>query len=311
MKLYLDCVPCFFRQALEASRMVTDQEAVHRAVLEAVAREVSSLPPDVTPPEMGRRIHATIRHITRCRDPYRQIKARYNRVARGLYPELTERVRKSSQPLMTAVRLAIAGNVIDCGVSTSFDVHRDLETILHQDFAVCDFDDFTRRLHAARRILYLGDNSSEVVFDRVLVEQLGIPTIYAVRDIPVLNDATMDDARFAGIDHAATVISSGCDAPATLLHHANAEFLEHFRHADVIISKGQGNYEGLSDVDRPVFFLLKAKCSVIAQDLGCPTGSIILQGPRSRKESKHPVHPFRPRTQPDPDSSVLSSSAGS
>jgi len=281
MKIYLDCIPCFFRQGLEAARMATDDEAKQRRVLEEVAKELPRIPLNSTPPEMGRKIHQIIRQVVGCSDPYRQIKEKYNRLALQLYPNLKKRVEKAKDPLLMAIRLAIAGNIIDCGMKTSFDLEKEIEVILQQDFAVLHYSEFRRRLKETKEILYLADNSSEVIFDRILIEELNKKMIYVVRESPVINDATMEDAHYAGIDKLATVITSGSDAPATLLDLASKQFLDHFDRATFIISKGQGNYESLSQMDKPIFFLLKAKCPVIAKDIGCQVGDIILQGPQS------------------------------
>jgi len=277
MKTYLDCIPCFFRQALEAARMTTSDQRIQQKVLEEVAKELTSIPLNSVPPEIGRRIHQIIRRVSDCPDPYRRIKQEYNSLALELYPKLKQRIQEEKDPLLTAVRLAIAGNIIDCGINTSFNLQEEIELILRQDFAVYDYPEFRRALKETEEILYLADNAGEIVFDRILIEQLQKKTICVVRDEPIINDATREDALYAGIDQVATIVSSGSDAPATLLHLASREFLKHFDQAKLIISKGQGNYEALSEAKRPIFFLLKAKCPVIARDLGCKTGDIILK----------------------------------
>ena len=102
------------------------------------------------------------------------------------------------------------------------------------------------------------------------------PVSYAVRGRAIINDVTKGDAIDSGLDEVAEIISSGSPAPATILDLCNEDFLKRFKQADMIISKGQGNYEGLSDTDRPVFFLLKAKCPVIASDIGVHEDDIVL-----------------------------------
>jgi len=276
MKIYLDCLPCFLRQALDASRMAVDDETKQRQVLDEVAKELPRIPLNSTPPVIGRKIHQIIRRVTGCSDPYEEIKQKYNRLALQLYPDLKKRVKKANDPLLMAIRLAIAGNIIDCGIKTSFNLNKEVEAIVHQDFAIFHYSEFQQRLQETKEILYLADNSSEVIFDRVLVEELHQKIVYVVRQTPVINDATMEDAHYAGMDKLAKVITSGSDAPATLLDLASQQFLDHFDRATFIISKGQGNYESLSRVDKPIFFLLKAKCPVIAKDIGCQVGDIIL-----------------------------------
>jgi len=282
MKTYLDCIPCFFRQGLEAARMVTGNEEKQREVLDRIAEELPQISVNSTPPEMGRKIHKIVRRITGSSDPYREIKDKYNKIALGLYPELRERVRKAKDPLLMSIRVAIAGNIIDFGVKTHIDIEKEVEEILKQDFAIFDYIPFKKVLGHTDELLYIADNSGEVVFDRIMIEliieKLNKKVTYAVREKPIINDATIEDALFCGIDKVARVISSGSDGPGTFLFLATNEFRSYFNRVKLIISKGQGNYETLSEEDKPIFFLLKAKCPVIAKDLGCKAGDIVLKG---------------------------------
>ena len=192
-------------------------------------------------------------------------------------------INSSNERLKTAVRLSIAGNVIDFGANTDFDLPRDIETILSQDFSIDHYQEFCEVLDNAEHVLYLADNAGETVFDRILIEELHKPVIYAVREKPIINDATREDALLAGVDEVSEILSSGCDAPGCILKFCSDEFLKVYRSADLIISKGQGNYEALSDEERPIFFLLKAKCRVVAQDIGVEEGSIILASSRGSR----------------------------
>ena len=128
--------------------------------------------------------------------------------------------------------------------------------------------------------LYLGDNAGESVFDKLLIETINKPVFYATREVPVINDVIIDDAIASGLNSVAEIISSGSPAPGIILPLCSDEFLSVFQKADMIISKGQGNYEGLSDADRNIFFLLKAKCPVIAKDLNVNVNDIILKHKR-------------------------------
>jgi uncharacterized protein with ATP-grasp and redox domains len=190
---------------------------------------------------------------------------------------LKSQVEKSTDRLLTAIRIAIAGNVIDFGPNRAFDLKDEVDEILEKDFAVCDYRGFIDCLDETREILYIGDNAGECVFDKILIEEMKRPTLYAVRNTPVINDATYDDAIQAGIDKVATIFSSGTDAPGTILKTCSSEFLNVYKNSKFIISKGQGNYEALSNEKRSIFFLLKAKCHVIADDIGVDEGDIILK----------------------------------
>ncbi|MBW1764492.1 MAG: DUF89 family protein, partial [Deltaproteobacteria bacterium] len=149
-----------------------------------------------------------------------------------------------------------------------------------KDFAVCDYNRFRKGLDKASEILYIGDNAGECVFDRVLIEEVQKPVIYVVRDVPIINDATYEDAVQAGLDKVADILSSGTDGPGTILKRCSSEFKSIYKKSKFIISKGQGNYEALSNERRPIFFLLKTKCHVIADDLGINKGDIVLKANR-------------------------------
>lgn len=278
MKTYLECIPCFVNQAFRTAKLATSDEDKIKNVLNVVGQMIESIPMENTPPEMGNIIYNVIREITLNDDPYKKIKETNIKEALALYPDLKKRIKNSKDPLLTAIRIAIAGNVIDFGVGKSFNIAEDIETILKQDFGVLDYDVFKNKLVNAQSILYLGDNAGESVFDRLLIEELGKPVVFAVREIPVINDCVKEDALASGLGNVAEIISSGSTAPATILSLCNENFIEKFNHSDVIISKGQGNYEGLSNVNRSVFFMLKAKCEIIARDLDVKENNIVLKG---------------------------------
>jgi uncharacterized protein with ATP-grasp and redox domains len=218
-----------------------------------------------------------VSEVTGIQDPYKEIKRESTQKALTLYPSLKNEVKKGKDTLLTAIRIAIAGNVIDFGANRHFNIEQEIDEILRKDFAICDYEKFKAQLSESSEILFIGDNAGECVFDRVLIEEMKKPVTYIVRDVPVINDATYEDAVQAGIDKVATIISSGTDAPGTILGTCNAEFKEIYNNSEFIISKGQGNYEALSNERRPLFFLLKAKCRVIANDVGVDEGDIVLK----------------------------------
>lgn len=278
MKTFLDCLPCMMDQALRAGRMATDDERIIKKLLDTVGAMMKDIPMENTPPETGEIIYRKVREITGVTDPYKEIKKANIEEALSLYPELKKNVEESDNSLLTAIRIAIAGNVIDLGVNKKFNLVEDVQKILKQDFAILDFDKFEKQLKIADSVLYLGDNAGESVFDKILIEELNKPVTYVVREIPVINDVTEEDAIASGINEVAEIISSGTTAPAVILSLCNNEFIERFNNSKLIISKGQGNYEGLSNVKQPVFFLLKAKCFVIANELNVEENDIVLKG---------------------------------
>ncbi|MCK5197442.1 MAG: DUF89 family protein [Spirochaetales bacterium] len=276
MKTYLDCIPCFMDQALRAGRISGMDEAFVKKLLDEVGSMIKDLPLESSPPATGDLIYKKIREITGVNDPYKTIKKETIEEAKILYPELKKIIEESDNRLLTAVRIAIAGNVIDLGVGHEFNIAEDVRTIINQEFGILHFDKFQMSLNKAESILYLGDNSGESVFDKLLIEELKVPVTYVVRDVPVINDVTMQDAIDSGLDTVTELISSGSSAPAIIPNLCSRRFLDRFENAEMIISKGQGNYEGLSGSDRPIFFLLKAKCHVLAKDLGVNKGDIVL-----------------------------------
>jgi len=284
MKTYLDCIPCFFRQALESARLSGADESKQKKVLEELARILPSISLESSPPEIGRDIYNLVKSVTGDDDPFKKVKKRSNYLALELYPELKEKIKNSSDKLLVALRLAIAGNVIDYGVPTSFQLDEEIENILYKKFAFFDYKDFKKELKKADEIIYLADNAGETVFDRLLIETIReIPEysdkeiIYAVRGKPIINDALMEDALECGLDKIARVISSGSDAPGTILKYCSREFQKIYNEAEIIISKGQGNFESLEGEKKLIFFLFKAKCPVIAKDINCEVGDIILK----------------------------------
>jgi len=285
MRIFLDCIPCFVRQALDSARLATNDEQIHEKVLREVLRLAADLDMSQSPPVIGQQIHRLIRELIGNNDPYHKLKQRFNRLALRMCIELAERVRTSEDPLETAIRLAIAGNIIDLGVKTSIaesDIERIIRDCLTADFDGQQIEGFRNAVSRAEKILYLADNAGEIVFDRLLIEQLPYEKVtVVVKGKPVINDATMEDAEFAGLTRIVEVIDNDSDAPGTILKSCSQRFRERFEDADLIIAKGQGNYETLSDADKNIFFILKVKCPVIARDLGCEVGEMILQRSKS------------------------------
>jgi len=286
MKTFFDCIPCFVRQALDSVRLVTDDESLHEQLLREVLREAGKMDLRQSPPEMGQHIHRLIRDLTGDRDPYRRIKDRFNRLALDLYPELEARLQSSANPMDTAVRLAIAGNIIDFGVNSHLNeahVHEAIEQALTTPFDG-DVKEFAAAISDAEDILFLADNAGEIVFDRLLLRQMPLEKVtVVVKGSPVINDATMVDAEAAGITNMAKVIDNGSDAPGTILDDCSETFRQRFDKADLVIAKGQGNYETLSEANKDIFFVLKVKCPVIAGHMGCQVGSMILRRSRCAK----------------------------
>ena len=278
MKTYLDCLPCMMNQALRTARISTNDEVKIKQVLDEIGAMIKDISMHHTPVQSGILVYQKIREITGVIDPYKDIKKNSIREALELYPKLIDYMDDSDNKLLTAIRIAITGNIIDFGMDKQYVLVEELTKTMEQNFAIFDFEQFVNELKQAKSILYIGDNAGESVFDKILIEALGKPVTYVVRGIPIINDVTLEDAIDSGISEIAEIISSGSPAPGTILELCDESFVHRFNEAEMIISKGQGNYEGLSDVNRSVFFLLKVKCKIIANDLGVNENDIILKG---------------------------------
>jgi uncharacterized protein with ATP-grasp and redox domains len=247
MKTYLDCLPCLMNQALKAARAATDDEEVQHQVVNAVAGLIPELSLGLKPPEIAQRGYRLIRQITGNNDPFYKAKVEANRTALALWPQLKQLIEQSADRLFMAYRLAILANSIDFGPNFE---HGSIEAIIDEattcslPLAVNDYDQFWSSINNSRTLLYLGDNAGEIVFDRLLIEEIQrvkeLETYFVVREKPIINDVTMDDAMAVGMGNVAKVISNGSDAPATILSQCSAELQRLFRSANIIIAKGQG-----------------------------------------------------------------------
>jgi uncharacterized protein with ATP-grasp and redox domains len=276
MKTSLDCIPCFLRQSLEAARFVSDDHTFHEQILRHVLKAAAEIDLMQSPAAVGQWIHRQIREITGQKDPYHDAKERFNQVALNLLPEFSAKVEASTDPIEAAVRLTIAGNTIDMGPENTLTPEGVRNTLLRafSEPLYGDLDGFRGAIGQAKSILYLADNAGEIVFDRVLIERLPVErTTLVVRGHSVINDATMADAEAANLNRFVSVIDNGSDAPGTILNDCSEDFLELFKGANLIVAKGQGNYETLSDEPKTIFFLLKVKCSVIASQVGLDIGT--------------------------------------
>jgi uncharacterized protein with ATP-grasp and redox domains len=294
MNTYLDCIPCFFKQALEGCRIVRASPKRQKQIIDAFARRIPALSLKASPPEIARIGYGLLRSSGVNGDPYRQIKKKSNRCALRLLGKLRERVNRSKDRLLTAVELAVAGNIIDFGAKNNLNIKEELIKILAEENkfirkrSIFHYHEFRRALKNPGDILYLADNAGEVVFDRVLIEEIkkeypDKSIYYAVKEKPVINDALIEDAKVCGIDKAARVISNGADAPGTILSLCSKGFKQIYKNADMVISKGQGNFESLSKEKRPIFFLFMVKCPVVARETDCKMGTIVLFYNRDKK----------------------------
>lgn len=291
MKTYPECIPCLLKQALSVARTAAlDDEKQYGALQELSRTFFNDFDRTRSPPEFAVTVHSCLTSLSGIADPYAEVKERSNREALAALPQAKKLLLQSSNPLKDAVLLSIAGNIIDFGIHEHIDIAGEISSILtgekerisHSTGDLFEYDLFFTRLKTAKSILFLGDNAGEIVFDRLLIEEIlrQYPTkkiSFAVRDSPIINDATIEDGRRVSLENVSELISSGCRLPGTVLAEAHELFLTRFNEADLIISKGQGNFESLADRShKEVFFLFMAKCRVITDYLGCKERDIIL-----------------------------------
>lgn len=284
------CLECFVRQGDDLSLLLPDGEP-RQVLLADVHRWAHQVDRSQPPVLLGQVLHRRLRELTGDPDPYSGAKRVFNNLVMDLLPELRGMIRQAPDPLLHTARLAIAANIIDLGPNGSLtpaDALQALRGVLQEPFHA-DWQPFVAALSTAHRILYLADNAGEIVADQLLITAIGPARVtVAVRGAPTINDATIDDAHYTGLDTLVEVIDNGSDAPGTVLEQCSPRLRERFETADMIIAKGQGNFESLSDVDRPVFFLFKVKCPVVADRVGLPTGThVLLDAQRWRQTTGH------------------------
>lgn len=283
LNVQMECFPCFLRQVTIALRLVDAPRDLQESVLKACLEDIASTDMDKTPAHLTTYMHRRVRAMLGG-DPFVEVKERYNRLALGMYDEFKREVREHALPLQAAARLAIAGNCIDFGIFTSVNVEGTARRALDEPLAIDHFAEFNRALERADKVLYLLDNTGEVVFDRILIEELlamGKQVVAVTRGAPIINDCTLKDAQDVGLADICTVTDNGSDAVGTILELASPEFNALFDDSSyMVVSKGQGNFETLLSVEREVFFLFQSKCEVVSRYLSQPHGALMLASSR-------------------------------
>jgi uncharacterized protein with ATP-grasp and redox domains len=282
MKTFIDCIPCFVKQTVACLEKAACSESAREQILRKVLRLMSEMDFCTSPPAMAKQIHNAVSEIANGADMYVEDKRMLNDYAMSLIPDMRKLLARNPESLFeNLIRLSIAGNIMDLGVYEKLskpDIVQSIGRCMQAKIDTNAVGKLREEIDKAEKILYLGDNAGEIVFDRLFMEHMPREKFtYVVRGAPVINDVTRTDAGQVNMSQLVNVIDSGCDAPGTILADCSQKFREEFEKADLIIAKGQGNYETLSDVDKSIAFLLQAKCSVIARDIGCEPGSFIIK----------------------------------
>jgi uncharacterized protein with ATP-grasp and redox domains len=279
MNIQLECIPCSLNSYLRLTGTGVIPEAQRETIMRQMLRIFSSLDFNQSPPVLGSKMHALIREALQNPDPYHQIKEEYNQMMLDLLPKFERWVQRSKDPFDTALRLAIAGNVIDFGSRYQLDIMETINRVMDAKLAVDHSHRLRIDLEKAESLMYIGDNCGEIILDRLFLSMLDVPQKYfVVRDSPIINDVTYEDAILTGMDRIATVITTGDNSPGAVWESTSVQFQQIFRTVDVIISKGQGNLEGLLDVPHSsIYFLLVTKCDLMSERVGARKKEFIVK----------------------------------
>ncbi|MCK4281253.1 MAG: DUF89 family protein [Candidatus Lokiarchaeota archaeon] len=291
MKLFQpDCVSCLFEQfkngLISCKSGITTEEILHHQ--RELMRRLIDLPfTQFRHPFFGKIVYGLINEILNDPDPFKKEKIKFQNTGKKLYPKLKEMVKDSNNPLLKACVFSIMGNAIDLGVPAVIDIENDIQQITEEDLLINDFIEFEKDLNETETILIVGDNTGEIFFDKVLVEEIlkiypNKKIFFSVRTAPIINDATLEDAIFTGLDKICCVIESA-PYPGMILEKSTPEFIDRFNTSDLIIMKGQGNFE-TSDNLKPkgsLYFFLKVKCPTIQKVLNIPIGGLVLKKKRN------------------------------
>lgn len=284
MAIESECILCTMRQAQDVCNFVGADESAKQSVYKRIMQILISGIDEDPADGINYLVHEELKKLTNHADPYKNVKDESIKKALEIFPRMIGLVEKSGEPLKTAVELCIAGNVIDFGPSNMHDIETSINDVLRSNKQHFDFDAFQDEINRSQTILILGDNAGETVFDRILIHKLIHKVYYAVKSKPILNDAVMDDAVNSGLAKVATIIENGSPRSGTYLPRCSQEFLDLFYSIDMVISKGQANFETLVNEGRRIFFLFKVKCKLLSRKHNLPLGEYVLLDNKSLRE---------------------------
>lgn len=275
MKVYYECGACFLRQAREAMDLATNDDELKIDIMKDIFTHLSeNYTQDASSNKLGSAMHRMIKEMTNCTDPYSKEKIIGNKIALE-FLSMIEKLLKEDDTLENYIKIAIVGNILDFGaLGLDFDPKEFIFANLDKDLAINHIDQFKEAISNHSDVLFLADNTGEIVFDKLLIEKLHdlrLSVTVVLKEKPILNDACIEDAQAIGLDDIATLTTLGTDSVGIIYDEASEEFKKLFDNSDFIIAKGLGNYEGLTEINldgKDVFSLLCVKCSAISKDIG-------------------------------------------
>ncbi len=293
MNPYLPCIPCVINQIARLQDKLDWPPDQSRSIMKAVLKKAAETEwQNMTAPEFSALLYREVTALTGQADLFQEIKRQQNALVRGRLNHFRQAIGSSGDSLRTAGLYALLGNIIDLGGTRLFDHNEIFDDIGNLTPHADDYPSFCERLSNSRNLLYIGDNAGEAVLDGLFITELKkarplLDVTFAARGEPAINDVTVADARDAGLSDVSRVIASGSSCAGTVVPHCSREFRELFDAADIVISKGQGNYETLEREEREIFFIFKVKCDVVSRHLGRPPGTLIFSFGRSLLGASH------------------------
>ncbi len=277
MKTYQACIPCI-EKLMESTLNKTNLDDLKKQVIldkfkEDWVKADMSLPPART----AGLIYQKVLQETAQDDLFKAHKKFSIQEALKLYPRLKNLADDASDPLEMAIRISALGNILDVANPNNYNLEDEITRLMDVQIVGDSQEIFRNKLSSVDSLLILADNAGEAVFDKVLIETIDVPTVYAVKSKPAFDDALLADARQAGIDQVAQIIETGTPYPGTYLPSCTPEFQDIFTNAPLVLAKGQANFETLSNASRDLFFLLKVKCEVVSEEINFPIGSLTLK----------------------------------
>ncbi len=282
-----DCLACLYNQMLRLSKAMHCDDACATQIMEESAARIARLRMEQTPPEAAAILYPEAAAVRGVEDPYAEMKALSTERAASALPAVRHSVAEAEDPLDAALRASVVGNVIDYATQVAFELEEEIRTIFGVPFAIDHKKRFLDKLRQARNLLVIGDNVGEHLFDKLMMETFRkhLPELrirFMVRGRPIINDVTLREALEAGIDQVAEIVDSGVDTPGFLSERASRETRKVYEEADLILTKGMGNYECMESwADARVMFLLKIKCDVVAGKIGKEVGDLIAMMPEA------------------------------
>lgn len=281
MKIHTDCLACIETQAHRVCDILHVNQSQREDIISLAYQHIQQFDFNLTPPHNATPLYEAMAKYLSVDDLYADIKRESSLMAEKFIPLCEEAIATSSNPLLSATKTAVAGNVIDLASVMMYDLKEELDKVYHTPFAVDDFDALAQSLSHAKTVVYLADNAGEEIFDKVYIKTLKtlfprVEVYYFVRGKPIINDLTCKDALASKIDEVAVIVDSGVPTPGLAMEFMHEEARKIFEKAECIISKGMGNYECLGDTQGyPIFFLFKVKCFVVARSVGAHLGDIV------------------------------------